>query len=88
MTRSNTPEETAVRMGAIALGIDPHEYRQQIDAGLKWCSDCKRWQPRSEFGPHRGRRDGLNTACAVSIRGRARVTMARLRAERRQHGLQ
>jgi hypothetical protein len=43
--------------------ITERDYRAKIAAGLKWCSDCKMWHPRSAFGPDRSRRDGLDIRC-------------------------
>jgi hypothetical protein len=59
-------------MGAAKLGIDRHEYAARIAAGLKWCSGHGAWEPRSVFGPHKRRADGLNSACLESSRAAAR----------------
>lgn len=63
--------ESRWRKGAKALGISFEAYCDQVRAGNRWCSYCRRWQSRAEFRPHK--RYGLNTVCLESERARARA---------------
>jgi hypothetical protein len=40
----------AYRVGAHRLGISVDEYRQHREAGERWCSAHKRWEPADLFG--------------------------------------
>lgn len=71
-----TPE-ARMRIGAGKLGIPFEEYREKVELNLKWCSRCRIWQPRSEFGPHK--RLGLDTVCLESSRTAAREWQRRNR---------
>lgn len=70
--------ESRMRQAATKLGIPYAAYRANVEAGLKWCSRCKRWQARDEFGPHK--RYGLDTSCLESSRAAAREWQRRKRA--------
>ena len=69
--------ERRMRQGATLLGLDFEAYRQQIQAGNKWCSGHKRFEPRSGFGRHIRRPDGLNTICRAWDRSSALVRWRR-----------
>lgn len=58
---------------ATRLGITEAAYRAQLDAGLKWCSGCRDWHPRSTevFARERSRRDGLSGSCKAWLRAYA-----------------
>lgn len=63
-------DEARWRKGARMLGISFEAYRDQVQAGNKWCSRCRTWQPIGEFGPHK--RLGIDTVCMESSRKAAR----------------
>lgn len=50
-----------MKLKQIARTAGPyHPARPRLIAALlKWCTGCKCWQRRDEFGPHAGRRDML-----------------------------
>jgi hypothetical protein len=72
-------DEHAMRVGATQLGMSLTAYRVRVEAGLKWCFACRRWQPREEFGRRWSTRDGLNRIC------RAAAT-EQVKASQRRHG--
>lgn len=82
MTRPARPDAVRYRIGATKLRIDPSEYRQQREAGQRWCAHDKRWEAADRFGPNRTRAGGVAGSCRESLREYARVNMVRLRAER------
>lgn len=82
--RRRLPAEFGYRCGASKLGIDPYEYRAQIEAGQKWCSFHKTWEPRESFGPHPYTRSGLDSQCVEGSRTRSREYRRRKRAELRE----
>ena len=68
--RKPQSDESRWRIGARRLGTTFEAYRDHVQAGEKWCSRCKRWQPLGEFGPHKSR--GTDTSCIESSRAAAR----------------
>lgn len=42
------------------------EHVARVTSGEKWCTRCKRMQPRSDFGRDASRGDGLAAACIAS----------------------
>lgn len=75
--------EYRMQRGAGRLGIPLEEYRRQVEAGLKWCTGCKVWQPRDQFGPSKSLLAGLMPECRESINARARENMRRLYWQRK-----
>lgn len=69
-------------MGANRLGMDPLEYRQKREAGLRWCFYHQRWQEATEFGTHTRMRDGIDTQCVEGRNEYAREYQRRKRAAR------
>lgn len=49
--------------------------------GWERCSGCHTWHPASEFGPHKGRSNGLNAMCRASAREVGRRSHANKRGE-------
>lgn len=49
---------------ASRIGITLAEYDAKIEAGLKWCTGCKEWQPRAAFSKDGSRGDGLKATCS------------------------
>lgn len=75
-----------LKTAAARTGLTPAEYAERIAAGLKWCTACKRWRARGDFGRDRSRSDGLAATC-----GPCRTppnSQAPNRAERRERRAQ
>lgn len=53
----------AARAAAQRVGVNEAEYAARVAAGEKWCTACKAWQQRTEFGADRSRGDGLKSRC-------------------------
>lgn len=53
----------AIKNAAGRLGITAEAYLDLLEEGLKWCSACKAWHPRSQFQVDLHRGDGLTTTC-------------------------
>lgn len=77
-------EESCYLMGANRLGIDPVEYAEKRQAGLRWCSGCREWQPVETFGPHSRMRDGIDSQCREASREYARTNMRMKRAAKKR----
>jgi hypothetical protein len=75
-----TPEQRAAvnktqgpRIAAGRLKISPEEYRAHREAGEKWCSVHKSWEPIERFGKHKSAADGLANRCREANRALVRV---------------
>lgn len=53
----------AIKVAAKKAGVCAEEYRRLMQEGMKWCTLCKAWHPRSEFASDRSRWDGLTAGC-------------------------
>lgn len=53
----------ALKVAAGRVGVTVAEYRRHVGAGEKWCTACKAWRPRAQFGADRSRGDGLKARC-------------------------
>src|SRR5215831_16696013 len=62
---AQTPEG-AMKARAKALGMTLVDYKGMLAAGQKWCTGCKAWHAREQFGVDRTRSDGLASACLDS----------------------
>lgn len=62
---AQTPEG-ARRIAAARIGIPFETYEAMLAAGMKWCTTCKKWHKRREFGADSSRTDGLSTRCLAS----------------------
>lgn len=68
-----------LKIAARRAGVSLEEYSAAIARGEKWCTGCRRFHPRTAFGPDRSRYDGLSASCAVAReRRRARPRAATL----------
>lgn len=76
-------EAGALRTAARRLGLDPDDYARRVAAGLRWCTRCKAWHPRSEFGRDASRSDGLMRACRHGRREHRRRTFTPVAEPRR-----
>lgn len=65
-------EAVAFRTGAGHVGITVDEYARRVENGEKWCTRCKAWHPRRDFGSDVSRGDGLSTKCRHPARLAAR----------------
>lgn len=54
--------------GAWRLGISREEYQAHVNAGERWCTACRCWQPVEAFGRNRARVGGLAVACREGSR--------------------
>ena len=81
--RAIDAEEARYRMGASRLGIDPSEYRAKIEAGLRWCSFHKSWEPAETFVRRTDRSSGYDAQCVEASRSRSRENMRALRERRK-----
>lgn len=59
-----------MKVAATRAGITLDEYRSRVAAGEKWCTACKTWHPRAEFGRDTTRRDGLTATCTAARKAR------------------
>lgn len=59
-------KEGAIKVAAARCGITVAEYNLRVATNEKWCTRCKRWHLRSEFGNDSSRFDGLASTCARS----------------------
>lgn len=62
-------EKTAARR----VGLTVDEYRDRIERGQKFCTDCKAWHPLGAFGRDSSRSDGLASRCRESKQARQRA---------------
>ena len=53
---------------ATRLGMNHSDYLHFLSVGMKWCTSCKDWHPRDEFGIDSTRGDGLRSQCHRSRR--------------------
>ena len=56
-------KDGARKCAAKKAGITVEEYLQQVRAGLKKCTCCKKWKPTDFFAKDRSRYDGLKSKC-------------------------
>ena len=66
----------AAKRVAAAVGLTLDEYLDKLKSGEKWCTGCKSWHHKGEFGPDKSRPDGLASTCARR-RGEMRVSRQR-----------
>ena len=52
-----------------------------VPAGMKYCPVCNRVLPKEDFGPHKGRPDGLGQYCRSCCRRKQAERNARKRKE-------
>jgi hypothetical protein len=69
---AQTPDG-AILVAAKHLGTTPDEYRAHIAKGEKWCTGCKDWHPRGDFGSDASRVDGLATICLEGKRAKQKA---------------
>lgn len=62
---AQTPQG-AILIAAKKAGISPEDYRSKINAGEKWCTLCRKFHRRSEFGVENSRYDALAPSCRLS----------------------
>lgn len=55
--------EGVLKTAANRTGLSLDAYLARCSAGEKWCTNCKTWHPRGEFGEDRTRTDGLASVC-------------------------
>ena len=55
-----------IKTAAKRVGVSESDYLRQQEAGNKWCTRCRQWQARSEFGRDASRSDGLTSMCSAS----------------------
>lgn len=58
---------------AIRVGVTLEEYRAKVAQGLKWCTGCKLWKMREEYGADKSRGDGLAARCTACRRVKSRA---------------
>lgn len=61
--------------GRVGLSVDV--YVRNVENGLKWCTGCRLWAPRSDFSRDRARGDGLKAQCRECCMRRYRQTYVR-----------
>jgi len=57
-----------IKRSARTLNVPVDSYLAEIRDGRKWCSRCREWHPRSDFGLDKHQGDGLNSSCRISRR--------------------
>lgn len=57
-------------------GVSVDEYVERRDAGQHFCTCCKTWKDRDDFGNDQSRTDGVDRGCKTcrSVRGKAAYT--------------
>ena len=73
-----------LKIAAARSGVSVEEWQRRTAAGLKWCVNCREWQPRTTFKVDRSRADGLVPSCAESRNRRARELRVPVPAEDRK----
>lgn len=58
----------AIKIAAKRIGLSTEEYLANIGAGMKWCTNCRRWINRNLFGRDHYRGDGLKSHCITCCR--------------------
>ena len=56
-------KEGAKKSAARRRGLTLEEFQAKLDEGLKWCTGCKAWHPRSAFQVDNSRGDSLACVC-------------------------
>jgi hypothetical protein len=54
-----------MKIAAKRAGLTLEAYQRRLDGGEKWCTRCKDWHQRSDFGKDQSRGDGLTAQCAI-----------------------
>ena len=68
-------KEGALKASAKKAGISVAEYIHRRDElGLKWCTICKDWHPKDEFGVDSSRGDGRTVNCRKGANTRSRAS--------------
>lgn len=57
------PLSFSTRIGAARLGVSPYVYQELRDAGKRWCSVHKAWEPSEGFGFNSQSSDGIARVC-------------------------
>ena len=65
--------EGAIKIFCNRIGISEEFYYEQLSKGLKWCTKCKSWRPRSEFNKDHSRYDGLSSSCVHCDRVKVKI---------------
>ena len=65
--------EGALKIAASKAGVSSNEYEARMRQHLKWCSLCKQWHDKSEFGIDLSRWDGRVPSCKESKNELARM---------------
>ena len=53
-----------MKLAAKRCGVSLDEYTERTAKGEKWCTLCKEWHARTEFGKDSSRADGLTAQCS------------------------
>jgi hypothetical protein len=52
-----------IKVAAKKAGISENRYIALVSSGMKWCSGCRAWHSRDEFGSDKSRFDGKSAHC-------------------------
>lgn len=72
-SRMAQTREGAIAVAAKKAGVSFQEYISLVERGQKWCTKCKAWHHKSDFGKDHTRFDGLAACC---LDGRKRMRRA------------
>lgn len=75
------------QMSATRLGITLEAYLAHAEAGEKWCSAHRRWEPATpeNFAKRTKSPDGMGSSCREAARESARASKERQRVQRATH---
>lgn len=72
-----------IKAAATRIGVEPDEYLRLRRAGMKHCSDCKRWLDLDKFSPSRLQIDGRHGQCReCAARRSSRMGLDRTETDR------
>lgn len=71
-----------LKVAAKRIGISFEDYLANLKIGLKWCTECRRWKPKDQFGRDKARGDGLSVSCSNCVIQRHTIKMVGMRARR------
>jgi hypothetical protein len=69
------------RTAAVKLGLSFEEYRTHVEAGRRFCWDCREWLPADDFARDANRPSGRKSQCRACCNRDRRESEARRRGE-------
>lgn len=72
----------ALKTAAKRIGVSFEGYLANLASGLKWCTGCRQWKLRIQFGKNRAHADGLCSICSDCTTRRYTIKEVGTRARR------